>query len=638
MSEKNYTEIVRGLSSPSFKIMKTDLILPEVSVQIWSSQGFPFHKKFDIYKQDGAFSFVFWSITNAVGEWESLMDEYYYFNFHKLEERKKIQITPLMKIVWLLRGDLQEEFSLENESSIFSFWRWWITESVKYVRLFQPLPLQIILNFEDQLLKSFLKEVIWKVRGDLQSKLPEDLEDFDDKLLEWWKIDGIKEYFSILKHDQKYFTSEKLSDYLGEDFPLFIKYFIYEQRIDLKEFFNSNFFDIEELIQWWNNYGSFEHFKNEYCTILTKENNSKKKIALFGHFTGILGIGEDIRIIAEALSERGYFIDYYSLGFDYKEQNFEFNGVKSWQEYLAIYDANIFCMPAFDLLTYFNKVGVEIFTTTLNIGIFQWELEYFPVESKFALDLMHKVCSISTFASKSISLTYKKNVNTLNLPFLNLPLISEYNREYFKLPEESFLFFFAFDLNSFITRKNPLGTIEAFQRTFKKYEDVKLVIKSMGNCTDTIWNECKRRALTDNRIILIDEVFTKNELNGLLNCMNTVVSLHRAEGFGRLMGEALLLEIPIIASNYSGNLDYLNNENSYLVDGKLVPIYENEYLFWRNQVWFEPDLNQASLKIKEVFENYFNAKEKAKKGKKLFLEQYSKEKISEQLGLIIERI
>jgi len=79
------------------------------------------------------------------------------------------------------------------------------------------------------------------------------------------------------------------------------------------------------------------------------------------------------------------------------------------------------------------------------------------------------------------------------------------------------------------------------------------------------------------------------------------VSLHRAEGLGLGMLEAMLLEKPVICTNYSGNLDYAKEDHACLVPYKLIPVLEDQYLFYKGQVWADPDIDQAAGSMKKLY-------------------------------------
>jgi glycosyltransferase involved in cell wall biosynthesis len=180
------------------------------------------------------------------------------------------------------------------------------------------------------------------------------------------------------------------------------------------------------------------------------------------------------------------------------------------------------------------------------------------------------------------------------------------SRAYFGLPENKFLFLFFFDFRSYISRKNPLAVIHAFLLAFnKEYNNVYLVIKMNG--TDSYPEDYNKflssEIVKDPRIILIDKVLDDREIKELVRLCDCFVSLHRSEGFGRGLAEAMFFGKPVIATGYSGNLDFMNEMNSCLVDHVLVSVKENEYPYGSGQIWADPDIEQAAWYMKRVVNN-----------------------------------
>ena len=130
-----------------------------------------------------------------------------------------------------------------------------------------------------------------------------------------------------------------------------------------------------------------------------------------------------------------------------------------------------------------------------------------------------------------------------------------------------FLFLFAFDFFSIIERKNPLGLVRAFTQAFRPGEGPTLVLKTINGEKRLTDLERLRVAAADRPDIrLVDEYYTSEQKNALLRLCDCYVSLHRSEGFGLTMAEAMGLAKPVIATAYSGNMDFMSHENSYLVD------------------------------------------------------------------------
>ncbi|MBU7437400.1 glycosyltransferase family 4 protein [Paraburkholderia fungorum] len=347
-------------------------------------------------------------------------------------------------------------------------------------------------------------------------------------------------------------------------------------------------------------------------------------VAMIGYPHGAFGIGEDARLVGKALEIAGLKAETFMSARKIISASPEFEKFPPVSQYQGS-DVTIFCMPAFDTLALLHDFGPYPFTTGYRIGLWQWELQEFPTEAFAAFSLVDEIWTISHHAARSFRKKTTKPVHVIPLPVYS-ELITPIQRARFGIPEDAFLFGFAFDGASFIARKNPLALIEAFQRAFpKKDQSVCLMIKAMNTQNESVWKECLYRADTDARIVIIDEVLSRGEANGLLNACDCIVSLHRAEGFGRVMAEALYLGKPVITSRYSGPLDFMSDDTAYLVDGELVDIKSDDYPFWKGNKWFQPEIQLAADEMLKVRENREEREAKAAAGRASIRENYSLE-------------
>jgi hypothetical protein len=543
-----------------------------------------------------------------------------------------------MRLIWNNREDLKVSFPDIDKRDVKEYWKWWINGGSKEYNISSKLPLKID-NLDIPKIIKILVDMFLSRREDLQEIFKEPLNKDKDIFLYWWLInhkevdifeDDVIKYFI-----ERYHVLELDKDNNCKITPLMR--LIWNNREDLKVSFpDIDKRDVKEYWKWWINGGSKEYNISINKTLI-KENKistgidivpNKKEfnknninIALIGHGTGIFGLGEDARLISSSLETVGINVDMYVANENMNIGHIKNLKMKKLNDYQDIYDFNIFCLPAFDMLGLIFEYDLKIFTSCINIGIWQWELSQFPTEANFAFELVHSILAISDFSAESISKNTTKTVKSIYLPVIK-ENFEKKNYEYFNLPTDKFLYFFSFDGGSFINRKNPLSIIESFQRSFKNENDVGLVIKIMNPPSNSdLWNECLRRIHNDDRIYMINKTLNRKEFLALLSLIDVVISLHRAEGFGRLMAEAFLYDKPSIASNYSGNLQYMNHNNSYLVEGKLLPLYKNDYLFGDGKVWFEPNINEAAKLMYHCYINRMNNYEKVELGK-LYIEKY----------------
>jgi len=179
---------------------------------------------------------------------------------------------------------------------------------------------------------------------------------------------------------------------------------------------------------------------------------------------------------------------------------------------------------------------------------------------------------------------------------------------------DGFRFLFAFDYLSVFERKNPLASIEAFARAFPPGSGASLIVKTLNGDHDP---ESHRRlcaaVAAHPDVHLIEHRLSPADRNGLMNAADCYVSLHRAEGFGYTLAEAMWLGKPVIATGYSGNVDYMSRDNSYLVDHRLVEIGRGHEPYPPDGVWAQPDVDHAARLMREVFEHPDEASRRARR-------------------------
>jgi glycosyltransferase involved in cell wall biosynthesis len=186
---------------------------------------------------------------------------------------------------------------------------------------------------------------------------------------------------------------------------------------------------------------------------------------------------------------------------------------------------------------------------------------------------------------------------------VTLPNFKKYSRRDFSLNDDTYLFLYTFDFFSYMDRKNPFAAITAFKNAFPLRSDrVGFVLKVMnGVDSDPRWKQMLDLISGDERIIIINETMDRDTVLGLFNVCDAYVSLHRSEGFGRGPAEAMYLGKPVIVTNYSGNTDFTLSDNSCLVDYRLVPVKDGQYIFEKGQVWADPNVDHAAWFMQKLF-------------------------------------
>jgi len=333
--------------------------------------------------------------------------------------------------------------------------------------------------------------------------------------------------------------------------------------------------------------------------------NSVLGVNIAGYVNSEFGLGEGVRAIIRAVE---------AVKIPFVINNCTFNLHRKFDSsYKDFTDDNPYPINLiqvnFDLINMFiNDVDPAYFKNRYNIGFWAWELQDFPKEAEPAFNLFNEIWTYSSYCAKAIA--RKSPIPVIKvMPSISLahPALS---REELDLPQDKFIFLFMFDFCSIFERKNPAATIKAFKQAFgKSNEDVLLVLKfSNAEYFPNQREQLKALVEGDPSIKLIDGYLLKPELNALLYNCDCYVSLHRSEGFGMTMAEAMFYGKPVIATNYSANTEYMNSGNSFPVKYELVTLAEDFLPYKKGNIWANPDLEHAAYLMRYVFDNYEQAK------------------------------
>ena len=271
------------------------------------------------------------------------------------------------------------------------------------------------------------------------------------------------------------------------------------------------------------------------------------------------------------------------------------------------------------------------------VGYWYWELETTPRNWEPAYEVVDEVWCATQFVADAIARATNKPVVKIPPP-LEIAAPRAYQRRDFGLPDDRLLFLFTFDYNSFVKRKNPEAVIAAFREAFpRSRDDVGLVVKSVNGANHPQRVEAMMaHAGGDSRIVAIDRFLTREESYGLTMATDAYVSLHRSEGLGLGLCEAMALGRPTIATGYSGNLEFMNEANSLLVDYRLVPVARGDYLVDDERfVWAEPDIASAARCMRILADDAAARERIAAAGQKEIATRFTRQRTA---ALIRERL
>ena len=302
----------------------------------------------------------------------------------------------------------------------------------------------------------------------------------------------------------------------------------------------------------------------------------------------------------------------------------------------AAHPFNLVCVNAPQLPAFARQIGREYFIGRKTIGVWAWETSEIPATWDEAFRWVDEIWTYSSYGAGLIAPRAPVPVVPMPLPLI----LPERAREPLELPlGDAFTFLFMFDFLSTVERKNPVGLVEAFTRAFAPGEGPQLVLKSFnGDYRPEHVERLRRAAGGRDDVILVDRWISAEQRRALMERADCYVSLHRAEGFGLTMAEAMGLGKPVIATGYSGNLDFMDGRCAFLVDHSLVPVGQGVDIYPADGTWAEPDLDHAAALMRRVVEDPEAAAAVAARGRARVLSQLSPEACGGRIRARLERL
>lgn len=344
------------------------------------------------------------------------------------------------------------------------------------------------------------------------------------------------------------------------------------------------------------------------------DNTLPSGVNLIGYFGKGFGLGETSRLMAETLKQA-------EIPFSLISAN-DFVGASINNEPFSYpidnvfkYPVNLFTIDPSHIAMFIERRPWDLFKSRYNIGLVFWETTAIDWRYLNGWRYLDEIWTTSRFMHEIFFKLTSVPVHHISQPIeINYPNPQQ-SKTALGIPDR-FTFLFCFDFCSILGRKNPQAIIEAFQMAFPNQENVQLVIKSKEGASYPDQLEMMQKKIQgDSRLIWIDKAMDGQARFNLMNNCDCYISLHRSEGFGLTMAEAMLLEKPVIATGYSGNMDFMNLENSYLCSFRFVPVGKGNDPYPPEAIWAEPDVHHAARLMRRVMENRDEALTKARKGR-----------------------
>ncbi|WP_372757441.1 glycosyltransferase family 4 protein [Mariniflexile sp.] len=314
---------------------------------------------------------------------------------------------------------------------------------------------------------------------------------------------------------------------------------------------------------------------------------------IIGYTEGMFGLGEAIRLNIKAAKK---------LDIPLNLINYEKVKDNTNYEYAFNYAVNLVQISLRDVESFIATINPELFKKRYNILFLVWESEYIAPDLVENLNLFNEIWTPSEYCKRVFQKHYSNPILVVPHPVevhLN-PLSKSSKIDFFDNNKFSFLFIFSY--HSSIERKNPFFLIEAFKTAFGTNNLVELVIKTSGGKQHKKHKQRLEQYASKN-IKIFDIELDKNDVNHLIATCDSYVSMHHSEGFGLTLAEAMYLGKPTVATNYSGNTEFMKSDNSFLIDYKLSFIENPDGNFCSKTLWANPLCNDAAEQLKNVFEN-----------------------------------
>lgn len=360
---------------------------------------------------------------------------------------------------------------------------------------------------------------------------------------------------------------------------------------------------------------------------------NERGVNLIGNIRLDSGLGQSCRLVAHEFEDCGLpFLVYEHHVSDALSMN------DTTCDYLIRdslkYNINLFHINAHEFTVSYMQLGKKVWDYHYNIAFWLWELEEFPEEWVGCIDVLDEIWTPAEFVSQAIRKRTDKPVITI--PYhVEAPVDKTYDRNYFHLPEDKFLFLMMYDSGSMTERKNPIGVLNAFKKAFDRNEQrVGLVIKLNGKNQQDIENI---RAYLDGytNVYFMAQTLSKIEVNSLIAAMDVLVSMHRAEGFGLVMAEAMKNGVPCIATNWSANTEFMNQDVACMLDYELVELEREIGPYKKGSRWADPSVEQAAMYMRKLYEDKEFYDSLSVGGRNYIEERLGKERI---VGLIRNRL
>jgi len=359
-------------------------------------------------------------------------------------------------------------------------------------------------------------------------------------------------------------------------------------------------------------------------------------VNLAGYFTGRFGVAESSRAFAKAL-------ELAHIPHVLNKIVAEIHGERHLSSSIFTdtnpYAINLVHVNADMAESFFKSNGPAYRRGRYNIGIWYWETSKFPARWLPAFRFYDEIWVTSSFIAECFSRISPIPVVKMKYPLrVDTTRIDSGFRSKVGIKEDAIVFLFLFDFLSVFERKNPLGVLKAFGRAFDRNDNTLLVLNCINSKADPVSMRMVEEASASLNVRIISKHLSDADYLSLLAACDCYVSLHRSEGLGIPMAEAMYLGKPVIATAYGGNVDFMNANNSLLLKYELVELDGDKGPYEKGNVWADPDVEHASELMRWVRQNRESAGRIGERAAKDIREFMNPETASEEMRARLQQI
>jgi len=288
-----------------------------------------------------------------------------------------------------------------------------------------------------------------------------------------------------------------------------------------------------------------------------------------------------------------------------------------------------YAMPS-QIPYFFFRLGKSAINQKYVVGCMVWELPDVPASWKTGLTFVHQLWCPSAFSASAFQKITTQPVNVVPYPVEGPETVTA-DRNRFGISTNAFTVLTAIHLSSGLARKNPLASIRAFKAAFGRSEKALLIVKvSQGKFHPDRLARIQSEIADAPNIQLFQETLSNEDYWSFLGSIDAVLSLHRSEGFGLVLAQAMAIGKPVVATNWSANAEYMNTYNSMPVNYRLIPVQDPDGDFdVDGQEWADPDEAHAAHCLTQLVNSPELCQRLGKNAKQTIHDNFSTRKVGE---------